>query len=366
MNKENRSSQLWSILASAVKSVHREQRRLDICDCVDADYIWLDPIVMRLFKVRLLEQTAKASDENILWLELSPCPVITTFDNLTDLPTVVSSLHLHLYKTFSDSKSTNSTHTNPLLDILTGFDNTGNVQLWPSEIFLAHSIFFENLYPGLWEEIYMNFKFYPIQKVCELCAGMTGAAGVAVSMRKYSTIFQISDVLITDGNDRCVSSIMSTVDHHKGRLSNIDESSIPQINIDVKNIRWPKDCCESPPVAELTESLIHQFHLIIAADCFFNQAYHKSMLNTIHKLLSLRSGSIFLAIAPLRGDSLMNFVNLAYQSETDYNWSVKMKSPSEYLHLQFISCIINESNRVQLTDNELDKRIGHLVILTRN
>ncbi|VDQ10214.1 unnamed protein product [Trichobilharzia regenti] len=266
-----------------------------------------------------------------MWLELSPCPVITTFDNLTDLPTVVSSLHLHLYKTFSDSKSTNSTHTNPLLDILTGFDNTGNVQLWPSEIFLAHSIFFENLYPGLWEEIYMNFKFYPIQKVCELCAGMTGAAGVAVSMRKYSTIFQISDVLITDGNDRCVSSIMSTVDHHKGRLSNIDESSIPQINIDVKNIRWPKDCCESPPVAELTESLIHQFHLIIAADCFFNQAYHKT-----------------------------------YQSETDYNWSVKMKSPSEYLHLQFISCIINESNRVQLTDNELDKRIGHLVILTRN
>ncbi|CAH8672394.1 unnamed protein product [Schistosoma rodhaini] len=246
---------------------------------------------------------------------------------------------------------------NPLLDVLTGFDNTGNVHLWFSEILLAHSMFFDCLYPGLWNELYKNFDDHPIENVCELCAGMTGAAGLAISLRKYSNIFKTSYVLITDGNDQCVASISSIIEHNSKRL--LDNCNLDQpflLHMDVKNIRWPDDSSSSL-IAELDESLIHRFDLIMAADCFFDQSYHFSMLNTINRLLSLQSGSTFLAISPLRGNSLHNFINLAYQMEQTYSWTVKLISPSDYLSSQFISYLIDESNRLQFTDSELDSKI---------
>ncbi|CAI2736324.1 unnamed protein product [Schistosoma spindalis] len=86
------------------------------------------------------------------------------------------------------------------------------------------------------------------------------------------------------------------------------------------------------------------------------------MLNTINRLLSLQSGSTFLAISPLRGNSLYNFINLAYQMEQTYSWSVKLIPPSDYLSSQFISYLIDESDRVQFDDSELDNKIGHLYL----
>ncbi|CAH8648990.1 unnamed protein product [Heterobilharzia americana] len=370
MNKQSRSSsQLWRILANAIRNTRKEERLLDTLQCLEQKCSGLDSLVMKVFEIRLLGQTTEDSNENVLWLELLPSPVIQGSNNHSELPTVISSLHIRVYKTLSDSKVTDSSRLNSLLDVLTGFDNTGNVHLWPSEILLTHSMFFENLYPGLWNELHQNFEDHPIQTVCELCAGMTGAAGIAVSLRKWSNIFKTSYVLITDGNDRCVASIISVVDHHKKRFlnnSNATESFISRINLDAKTIRWPKNCPESSSVAQLDQSLIHHFDLIVAADCFFDQTYHISMLDTIDKLLSMRSGSTFLAIAPLRGNSLNNYINLAYQTENICNWSVKIKPPSDYLCPQFISYLINESNRDYFTDNELDKYIGHLIMLTRN
>nr|AAW25556.1 SJCHGC02165 protein [Schistosoma japonicum]CAX72816.1 hypothetical protein [Schistosoma japonicum] len=234
-------------------------------------------------------------------------------------------------------------------------------------------MFYDYLYPGLWNELHQNFNDHPIRNICELCAGMTGVAGLAISLRKCSNIFKTSYVLITDGNERCVTSISSIVSRHSKRLLEIPNQQF-SINIDVKNIRWPEDLSQSPSatlsssslIAQLDESLIHRFDLIIAADCFFDQMYHRSMLSTIHKLLSLQSGSTFLAISPLRDNSLQNFINLAYQSEKIYHWTVKLLSPTDYLSSQMISYFITEeSNRIQFTDNELDKYIGHLVIFTR-
>ncbi|RTG90001.1 uncharacterized protein DC041_0002938 [Schistosoma bovis] len=307
-------------------------------------------------------------DENTLWLELVPRPVIHQSNDSLELPTIVSSLHVRIYKTLSIAKTTDSSCMNPLLDVLTGFDNTGNVHLWSSEILLAHSMFFDCLYPGLWNELYNNFGDHPIENVCELCAGMTGAAGLAISLRKYSNIFKTSYVLITDGNDQCVASISSIIEHNSKRL--LDNCNLNQdflLHMDVKNIRWPEDSSRSSSslIAELDESLVHRFDLIIAADCFFDQSYHLSMLNTINRLLSLQSGSTFLAISPLRGNSLHNFINLAYRMEQTYSWTVKLIPPSDYLSSQFISYLIDESNRVQFNDSELDNKIGHLIAFTR-
>ncbi|VDP21878.1 unnamed protein product [Schistosoma margrebowiei] len=431
MNKGNRtSSQLWSILARAVKCSYREGKPKLSC----SRHFETSPLTKKVFEVHLLEQPAEVIvlciyhliDENTLWLELVPRPVIHQSNDSLELPTIVSSLHVRIYKTLSIAKTSDSC-MNPLLDVLTGFDNTGNVHLWSSEILLAHSMFFDCLYPGLWNELYNNFDDHPIENVCELCAGMTGAAGLAISLRKYSNIFRTSYVLITDGNDQCVASISSIIEHNSKRLldnCNLDQAFL--LHVDVKNIRWPEDSSGSsssliaeldeslihrfdliiaadcffdqsyhlsmfvrlwgnivPPItnllnahgfssgssssliAELDESLIHRFDLIIAADCFFDQSYHLSMLNTINRLLSSQSGSTFLAISPLRGNSLHNFINLAYRMEQTYSWTVKLIPPSDYLSSQFISYLIDESNRVQFNDGELDNKIGHLIAFTR-
>ncbi|CAH8655673.1 unnamed protein product [Schistosoma margrebowiei] len=363
MNKGNRtSSQLWSILARAVKCSYREGKPKLSC----SRHFETSPLTKKVFEVHLLEQPAEI-DENTLWLELVPRPVIHQSNDSLELPTIVSSLHVRIYKTLSIAKTSDSC-MNPLLDVLTGFDNTGNVHLWSSEILLAHSMFFDCLYPGLWNELYNNFDDHPIENVCELCAGMTGAAGLAISLRKYSNIFKTSYVLITDGNDQCVASISSIIEHNSKRLldnCNLDQAFL--LHVDVKNIRWPENSSRSSSslIAELDESLIHRFDLIIAADCFFDQSYHLSMLNTINRLLSSQSGSTFLAISPLRGNSLHNFINLAYRMEQTYSWTVKLIPPSDYLSSQFISYLIDESNRVQFNDGELDNKIGHLIAFTR-
>uniref|UniRef100_A0A5K4F099 Calmodulin-lysine N-methyltransferase n=2 Tax=Schistosoma mansoni TaxID=6183 RepID=A0A5K4F099_SCHMA len=363
MNKENRnSSQLWSVLARAVKCSYKEGKPKLSCN----RHFEANHLTKKVFEIHSLEQPAEI-DENTLWLELVPRPVIHQSNDSLELPTIVSSLHVRIYKTLGIAKTTDSC-MNPLLDVLTGFDNTGNVHLWFSEILLAHSMFFDCLYPGLWNELYKNFDDHPIENVCELCAGMTGAAGLAISLRKYSNIFKTSYVLITDGNDQCVASISSIIEHNSKRL--LDNCNLDQpflLHMDVKNIRWPDDSSQSSSslIAELDESLIHRFDLIMAADCFFDQSYHFSMLNTINRLLSLQSGSTFLAISPLRGNSLHNFINLAYQMEQTYSWTVKLISPSDYLSSQFISYLIDESNRLQFTDSELDSKIGHLIAFTR-
>ncbi|CAH8654598.1 unnamed protein product [Schistosoma curassoni] len=356
MNKGNRSSsQLWSILARAVKCSYKEGKPKLSC----SRHFETSRLTEKVFEVHLLEQSAEI-DENTLWLELVPRPVIHQSNDSLELPTIVSSLHVRIYKTLSIAKTTDSSCMNPLLDVLTGFDNTGNVHLWSSEILLAHSMFFDCLYPGLWNELYNNFGDHPIENVCELCAGMTGAAGLAISLRKYSNIFKTSYVLITDGNDQCVASVSSIIEHNSKRLldnCNLDQDFL--LHMDVKNIRWPEDSSRSSSslIAELDESLVHRFDLIIAADCFFDQSYHLSMLNTINRLLSLQSGSTFLAISPLRGNSLHNFINLAYRMEQTYSWTVKLIPPSDYLSSQFISYLIDESNRVQFNDSELDNKI---------
>lgn len=237
MNKENRnSSQLWSVLARAVKCSYKEGKPKLSCN----RHFEANHLTKKVFEIHSLEQPAEI-DENTLWLELVPRPVIHQSNDSLELPTIVSSLHVRIYKTLGIAKTTDSC-MNPLLDVLTGFDNTGNVHLWFSEILLAHSMFFDCLYPGLWNELYKNFDDHPIENVCELCAGMTGAAGLAISLRKYSNIFKTSYVLITDGNDQCVASISSIIEHNSKRL--LDNCNLDQpflLHMDVKNIRWPDD-----------------------------------------------------------------------------------------------------------------------------
>lgn len=244
-----------------------------------------------------------------------------------------------------------------LLSTLSGFDNTGNVEIWPSELVLAHSFFCDKYYPGIFEQLRRNFQQTSINTVCELGAGMTGLAGLVIAIRKASGIFRINHVVLSDGNDRCLASLASIVDRQVSRVSGVP------VTLDVKKICWASDNESVQPTNELDPCLLHSFDLILASDCFLNTTGHRGLLDLIENLLSWKAGATFLAIAPLRHQTLNHFQEIAVQSK---KWLVSLKSPYEYMSSEFQSYLLDKMHQPFFSSVDLDKSIGHLLILTRS
>ncbi len=96
------------------------------------------------------------------------------------------------------------------LQDLTGFNNTGNICIWPSEEVLA----------GFCME---NAHIFKNKTVLELGAGMTGLAGLIVSQACSP-----EHVFITDGNDNSVENLQIIIEENK-KLSLIEENVSCQV-----------------------------------------------------------------------------------------------------------------------------------------
>ena len=167
----------------------------------------------------------------------------------------------------------------PQLHELAGFNNTGNVCLWPSEEVMA-LFCLENL------------DMFTGATVCELGAGMAGLAGVFLACSHRPR-----QVLLTDGNTKSVDNLKRIVTEN---LSNFNTTAVS-----AEILLWDPQTLATLPSSITIGSYDH----ILCADCLFFKDLHVSLAQIIKKLL--RPDGTCHIFAPRRGGTLELFCSRA-------------------------------------------------------
>lgn len=184
---------------------------------------------------------------------------------------------------------------------LIGFNNTGNVCIWPSEEVLTYYLL-------------SNIHAFAGLEVLEVGGGMTCLAGVMLG--KYGGLRRMD---LTDGNRLSVENVQRIL--VKNQLDNG--------RIRCFQLNW-SDYYKS----------MEKYDVVLSSDCLFFDETRSDLVETIWH--SLRETGIALVLAPRRGNTLDLFLNKAVErgflciSQTYYNdavWKQHLKfkeSRAEY------------------------------------
>ena len=160
-------------------------------------------------------------------------------------------------------------------------DNTGNVRDWPSEDILAYY----SIQKGL---ISNAIKAHDSDKnklrVIELGAGKTGLVGFAFSAIANDQGFENLEVIVSDGNTKCVEQLNQTIELNPS----IKPSTL------AKHLIWSKDNDPQPEYGI--------FRHIFISDCLYFTDFHDDLIYTLQRLSDLET-EVWIA-APERGASM--------------------------------------------------------------
>ncbi|XP_076672770.1 calmodulin-lysine N-methyltransferase [Andrena cerasifolii] len=183
---------------------------------------------------------------------------------------------------------------------LIGFNNTGNVCVWPSEECLAYYLL-------------KNREVCRSRRVLELGGGMSCLAGVIAA--KYCNP---SGVTLTDGNVTSVENVRRIV--ARNGMSESVECSVVQWAKAARAIRAARAILHSHPnglrvkswtvggkaAGKVAEKL---YDVILCADCLFFDEARSDLVETIHG--SLANDGFALLMAPRRGSTFQKFAEAA-------------------------------------------------------
>ncbi|XP_044754574.1 calmodulin-lysine N-methyltransferase-like isoform X3 [Coccinella septempunctata] len=148
---------------------------------------------------------------------------------------------------------------------LMGFNNTGNICIWPSEETLSYYVC-------------NNLDIFNDKKVLELGGGMSCLAGLYVA--KYG---RPKSVTLTDGNKISIENVQVTLECNKFDCP-----------VDSKVFKWNDD------------SFTEWYDVIICADCLFFDDARNDLIDCLWRTLS--SDGLALVMAPERGNTLDCFM----------------------------------------------------------
>ena len=154
----------------------------------------------------------------------------------------------------------------------TGFDNTGNICVWPSEEILS--------YLGI-----KNSEDFRNKTVCELGAGMTGLASMMLSIAS-----ETGEVLITDGNMDGVKNLQ--------KIMKANNRKFGKTEVKIKQLRWNAN--------EDFKDFENYFDYLLCADCLFYEQVHDGLILVMKTLL--KTEGMVLIVSPRRGSSVEHFV----------------------------------------------------------
>ncbi|VDK43597.1 unnamed protein product [Cylicostephanus goldi] len=189
---------------------------------------------------------------------------------------------------------------------IAGFDNTGNVRIWPGGEALAYYL---SIRPPL-----VSGKL-----VLELGAGLIGLPGFIAAI--YAT-----RVRITDGNEHSVASLRDIAKRN------------PLPNVEIELLRWGAGPDEK------------KFDLILAADCVFFAEYHEDLVNTFDRYLT-KTGLVYVC-SPKRKGSLDRFLEYI---EDDSRFTYQFIPEFDYIMDDL--CILKDEQR--------DAELPYLISLKR-